>query len=126
MLEAPRTSHGRSDRNSRQDPVEVVIRSQFTNTPGSRYRKDGPFSGEEFYETLLRSAFQKAAQMDVPLIVDLDGTYGYATSFLNEAFVRLSTEFGRDTVKKRLQIVSREDLNLLDMILQYIDEANQK
>ena len=64
----------------------IVVASDFTRHPGGRYRDDGPFSGEEFRENILWPAIQTAQLTGERLIILLDGTDGYAASFLEEAF----------------------------------------
>jgi hypothetical protein len=57
---------------------------------------------------------------DDTITINLDGTEGYPTSFLEEAFGGLAREFGADLVLGRLQFVSLEEPNLLDEIRGYI------
>ena len=49
-------------------------------------------------------------------MVDLDNTYGYASSFLSESFSRLGKEFGGKRVLSNLEIVSQEDPSLIIFI----------
>lgn len=98
----------------------IKISKDFSNTPNARYRKDGKFSGEEFYEDLLELAFQTALDNGLKLTVDLDGTEGYATSFLDEAFRRLGEKFGPDVVIDNLIIISNEEPDWVDEIEGYI------
>jgi hypothetical protein len=60
----------------------IVIATDFSDAPGARYRADGPKSGEEFLEDLLRPKFKAALAAGGLLLVDLDGTWGYASSFI--------------------------------------------
>lgn len=64
----------------------ISIAKDFTPTPGGRYEKDGDWSGEVFRDTLLEPRLKTAVALKQKLVVDLDGTAGYATSFLEEAF----------------------------------------
>jgi len=97
----------------------------FSKTPNARYRDDGDYSGEEFYEIFLKNGFQQSVKNNEKLIVDLDGTEGYATSFLDEAFGRLAEEFGPLYVLDNLQIISNEEPDWLDEITTYILERNE-
>lgn len=66
------------------------------------------------------------AQAEI-LIIDLDGTDGYGSSFLEEAFgglVRLR-EFSPDTLRKRLRFVAEEDDSFVEEIWGYVDEGAQ-
>jgi len=88
--------------------IEIKISSDFTKTPGARYYTDGSNSGEEFYDKLLKAKYEEAIASGLKLKVDLDGTDGYASSFLNEAFSRLGNDFGAEEVNKNLIIISNE------------------
>lgn len=89
--------------------IKIKIANDFSQTPGARYRKDGKFSGEEFFEMLLMPKYKEAMESGSELVVDLDGTEGYATSFLDEAFRRLGEQFGVDKVLQKLKIISNEE-----------------
>lgn len=94
----------------------IRIADDFSQTPGGRFRKAGPRSGEEFREKLV-AALKK--NDDVTVI--LDGTEGYGSSFLEEAFgglVRLQ-KFSVDDIKRRLKIVAETP-----EYSTYEDEAN--
>jgi STAS-like domain of unknown function (DUF4325) len=102
--------------------LQIKISKDFTITPGARYYTDGPFSGEEFYDKLLKPKYKEAIELQVKLLIDLDGTDGYASSFLNEAFSRLGNEFGADNVSKVLLIVSEEVPKYLKKVKESIYE----
>ncbi|SBS65476.1 STAS-like domain-containing protein [Vibrio atlanticus] len=88
--------------------------------PGPRYIRLGPASGQEFRESWLRKELQKTE----PLTVDLDGTVGYGSSFLEEAFGGLIRE---DNLPEQLvlsiQFISTEEPELIEEIKEYIQEA---
>lgn len=50
------------------------------------------------------------------LEISLDGTSGYASSFLDEAFGNLVYDFSLDKVKSSISIVSEEEPEWKDMI----------
>lgn len=100
------------------------IANDFSPTPGARYRTDGKFSGQEFYESILNKAFSKTSSIGQKLVIVLDGTAGYATSFLDEAFGRLARDFGVEKVKSGLSLVSVEEPELLEEIDEYIENAH--
>lgn len=60
----------------------INIAADFSRTPGGRYRTDGPASGEEFRESVLIPALEE----NNSIVIELDGTRGYPSSFLEEAF----------------------------------------
>lgn len=100
----------------------IIIASDFSDTPGGRYRKDGEFSGEEFRDELLRPAFESLGT-NAKLTIDLDGAYGYPVSFLEEAFGGLARQFGSDLVLKKLEFISNEEPSLIDQIRGHIRDA---
>lgn len=68
---------------ARQDEMSrISIADEFTRFPGGRYRKLGKFSGEQFRDDFLFELLSKGNEVTVVL----DGTEGYGSSFLEEAF----------------------------------------
>jgi phosphomannomutase len=88
--------------------VNINIATDFAREPGARNYGDGPFSGEEFFDKLLRPKYLEAREQQEKLKIILDGTEGFASSFLNEAFIRLGSEFGPDEVWNNLILISDE------------------
>lgn len=105
-----------------KDDVQVRV-SDWTDVPGARYPKDGPFSGQEYRETVLVPAFKRAMESGVMLEVDLDNTQGYATSFLEEAFGGLAEQFGAEVVERWLRLSSFDEPYLVTEITGYIRNA---
>jgi hypothetical protein len=60
----------------------INIARQFSKTPAGRYYADGPDSGERFRDEYLEPALRCGDQV----AVEIDGTHGYSSSFLEEAF----------------------------------------
>lgn len=108
------------------DRVVIVVRKDFTDAPGARYKKEGPHSGEEFYETLLKPKYEEAVKRKVSLVVDLDGVWGYPSSFVSGSFGKLSIEFGAENVLKILEFVSRESETRRDRIISEIKKPERK
>lgn len=81
----------------------------FTEYPGPRYDNQGPESGEKFYVEKLNPLFNKCYSEDKLLVVNLDGTAGFASSFLDEAFGQLTYDFGADTLEMNLLIESTDE-----------------
>ena len=99
----------------------IKIARQFSKEPAGRYTRDGPNSGERFRDEILIPAFERSNSVTV----DLDGTEGYGSSFLEEAFgglVRLRG-YTADELRKVLKLVSEEDESLPIEIWDYIDSA---
>ncbi len=74
--------------------IDVNIAKEFSRIPGPRKRWEGGYSGEQFFDEILRPRFLAARDAGAVLRVDLDGAVGYPTSFLEEAFGGLAREFG--------------------------------
>jgi phosphomannomutase len=105
--------------------ITINIAQQFTLTPGARYYTDGPKSGQEFYDELLKKGYLQALSDKVKLKIILDGTDGYASSFLNEAFSLLGNEFGADNVWNSLIIISDEVPKYIDKIKKSVYEKRK-
>lgn len=88
----------------------------FTEYPGLRHCSISDDSGEEFYHKVLNKEFKKCFENQDFLTVNLDGTAGYAPSFLDEAFGNLVYDFGLISVKKILKIISEEETDLIDLL----------
>lgn len=82
----------------------IVIANDFSPSPIGRYRTDSETSGEAFRVDLLAPALRNFDHV----IVDLDGTDGYGSSFLEEAFGGLVREegFSEKQIKNKLKIIS--------------------
>jgi len=100
--------------------IRISVANDFSYTPGSRYRSEGEYSGEEFLEDHALPAFEEARERKVKLVIDLDGVAGYATSFLEETFGGLSREFGPEAVRRRVEVVTEDDPYLKRYIERYI------
>ncbi|CAH8199733.1 STAS-like domain-containing protein [Vibrio aestuarianus] len=94
----------------------------FTKFPGARYRNLGPSSGEEYRDDILLPAI---AEHGSDVIVNLDGAFGYGSSFLEEIFggcirKNIDASVMRTIVKN---IVSNDDPDLIDEIKEYVEDA---
>ena len=103
----------------------LSIAKSFSETPGPRYTAEGNYSGEKFRSELLEPQYLSAKTNGEQLLVDLDGTDGYATSFLEEAFGGLARQFPCDDLLRVLRFKSEDEPFLEDEIRKYIREANQ-
>jgi hypothetical protein len=102
--------------------MDINIATDYTKKPGGRYVVEGPYSGEEFRELVLKPAFIKALANGENLKVILDGGYGYGTSFLEEAFGGLVRDV-KDPEIKNIEIVSEEEPEKKQRIQEYIQDA---
>ena len=88
------------------------IAKSFSRTPGGRFKKHGPYSGEAFRDDVLHDLLRRVITSDDRLVIVLDGTAGYGSSFLEEAFgglIRLGL-FGRGEVKRHLKLQAEDPL----------------
>lgn len=106
----------------------ISIAKDFSVTPGARYEQEGPFPGKEFREKLLSPVIKQALESQSKLLVDLDGTAGLGTSFLEESFGGLIREdkLPYDQVIKILNFKSEENPDYIVEIKQYMKEAYEK
>ena len=105
----------------------INIAKVFTKYPGPRYSAQGESSGEEFREKYLKPAFERVLGTDEYIVVQLDGvSYGYPTSFLEEAFGGLAREFGQKPVLDKLRFESASEPLLENEIRIYIEECETK
>ena len=88
----------------------------FDEFPGLRHCSISENSGEEFYHKVFNSAFKEAFEKNEELIIDLDGTDAYASSFLDEAFGNLVFDFTLAVVKKYVRIKSEDEPHWIKMI----------
>lgn len=103
----------------------IKIARDFTSTPGGRFVKDGPGSGEEFRDTILVPEIRNLGPSE-KLRIDLDGAFGYATSFLEEAFGGLVRRLGDQKVEEQLEFVSFDEPLLEDEIREYMLDARRR
>lgn len=97
--------------NDQTKNVYIKIADDFSMTPGARSESDGPFPGVTFRKEFLEKFFENSSYHDYIVHVDLDGTEGYATSFLSESFEKLAVmygkKFGAEAFKKKLIIEAK-------------------
>lgn len=93
--------------------MKIKIATEYTQTPGGRFKDEGEFSGEDFRDTLLAPKFQDAISHGEKLVVDLDGGYGYATSFLDEAFGGLARAT-KDQRVMDIELISDDESRLVE------------
>lgn len=102
---------------------EISVAKDFSPEPAGRTKVDGPFSAEDFRERVLAPALMRPCL----ILVNLDGTVGYASSFLEETFGGLVREHGfvPENLRRKMRIISEEDPTLILEIDQYLDEAHE-
>lgn len=105
--------------------IVLNIAKDYSRCPGARYEREGDFSGERFRTDFLAPKLREAIASGCQLEVVLDGSAGYSTSFIEEAFGGLirSDHFSLQEVKAKIVIISDEDPSYLDDINEYWEHA---
>lgn len=99
----------------------INIAKDFSPFPGGRYKTDGKFSGEGFREEFLEPNIKN----NESITILLDGTRGYGSSFLEEAFGGLvRAGFDKNQILTKLTLKST-NISLLKEIREYIDSAEK-
>lgn len=108
--------------------IKINIANDYSKTPGSRYEKEGKYSGEVFRKTIFAPAMKEAIENDLNLEINLDGTAGYGTSFLEEIFGGLIREdnIPYNEIKNRVSIISLEEDYLIEDIENDLLDAKEK
>jgi hypothetical protein len=85
--------------------IKLSIAREFSEVPFGRYKTDGTFSGEFFRDDFLIPKLRTDDEVEVIL----DGTEGYGSSFLEEAFGGLVRKgFSLSELKQKLVITAND------------------
>lgn len=100
----------------------IHIKDAFSEYPGTRYKKHGQCSGEEFRDDYLVKWLRKYPG----LVLDFSGVLAVSPSFLDEAFGGLVTKHGftKDDLLQRLTIKSNDNF-INSTIWDCINEAEK-
>ena len=94
----------------------ISIARDFSRSPAGRHISDGPYSGERFRDQILVPALGQ----NTTVLVELDGTRGMGSSFLEEAFGGLLRKgFRESELKRKLKLITR-DPSLISEIQGYM------
>lgn len=105
--------------------MKLEISKDFSNTPGGRYIDEGEFSGEAFRESILLPKYNKIENTSEKLEIDFDNCFGFATSFLEEAFGGLVRIHHKRNVLKKIVIISNDDETIAELITKYVTAAER-
>lgn len=99
------------------------VATEFSKTPSARTESEGKHPGEGL-RAMLVPLIKECLEKGENLTIDLDGTSGYGTSFLEEVFGGLIREehFSYENLQI-LNFVSLEEPELIDEINQDIIDA---
>lgn len=103
------------------NPVVFSIARDFSPHPGPRYARQGANSGEALRQRLLKLLKAQPSK----LLIDLDGTKGIGSSFLDEAFGGLVRweHMSKNDLLKRLEFRSTLDPSYIAEIVDSISKA---
>lgn len=105
------------------------MKHDFSMFPAGLTRDYGPHSAEHLRDRLVQELTGQPypGGVPLPLMVFLDGTMGYDSAFLKEAFGGLVSKEGLTPawLQANLRFVSNQDPSLITEIWEYIHEAEQ-
>ena len=101
--------------------LQYSIARQFSPHPGPRFRHQGPDSGEALRKRLVKLLHENP---ETSLFIDLDGTSGFGSSFLDEAFGGLVRYEGfSKEILKSFEFKSEIDPSYVTEIRESIERA---
>ena len=104
--------------------ITLSVVKDFSKAPGFRYESQSPgVSGEKFRADVLKPKYLEALESKQTLQVNLDGTNGYLTSFLEEAFGGLKRDYPKNEILDVIEIISNDEKHWIEDIKNYIGEA---
>lgn len=101
--------------------MEINISREFCVTPGGRYIVDGAHSGELFRTELLRPKYLEALKNKEKLTINLDGCYGFPTSFLDESFGGLARELQSNYIMDNIILICIDEPSIIDEIKKIVE-----
>ena len=106
--------------------IIYTICKEYTDTPGARYINQSHFSGEDFRMSVLEPLYKKAKELSDTICIDLDGTYGYPPSFLEEAFGGLARKFPKEDVLERFEFKSEDQPSIIGLIKRIVSDEMRR
>jgi len=106
---------------------KLKIATEFSRIPGARYEHEGAFPGKDFRDKHLFPKISEAIKLGEKLEIDLDGTAGLGTSFLEESFgglIRIN-KLNYDDIIRTLIYISTEEPDYIDEINAYLKDADE-
>lgn len=103
--------------------ITINVARDFSRFPSGRMKSKGETSGEGFRERFLEPYLKEERE----ITVELDGTIGYGSSFLEEAFggIVRSLNIEPEKLLRLLHIIS-SDPTLIDEVKGYIKDAQKR
>ena len=106
---------------------KIKISEDFSEVPAARYPSEGDYSGQEFRENILFPNLKKAIDSNEKLDIDLDGTAGLGTSFLEESFgglIRIH-KLKYEEIITHINLISNEEPDYIVEIFEYLEAAKK-
>lgn len=100
---------------------KIHIASEWSRSPTGRYESDGKSNATDFKKKFITPNLKHYRYF----LIDLDGTDGYGSSFLEEAFGGLIRDrlVEKSEFFDRFSFKSDEDPSFIDEIRSYVNEA---
>lgn len=106
--------------------LHISIAKDFSEFPAGREPDDGPNSGQRFRDEILAPKLTSAGPEDY-VEVDLDGTMGYGSSFLEEAFGGLVRAYKLTGTMLKVKLRIRDSRVIYErMIWNYINDESRR
>ncbi len=101
----------------------INIAQNFSEVPVGRFYSDGPDSGERFRDEFLEPILAQGESV----IVQLDGTEGYGSSFLDEAFGGIVRKLNLSLADAKARIkLESSNKTFIQEIESYIEDAARR
>lgn len=120
--------------------VTIKVTTQFSDSPGAAFKREGPWSGEAFCEEILLPTFRQNPKAKIE--IDFDGVYGCIYAFPYQAVYNLTKALIEDEcsqktneewysirnrvisdIQNRLIITTKEIPDLIYPVVDAIDDA---
>jgi len=106
--------------------IKINIAKDFSDAPGGRYIREGAYSGEEFREEVLIPKYKEAKSSGQKLQINLDGCFGYPSSFIDEAFAGLAKYENSHNVLQIIEFISNDQPGLVNDIEKCVRQTTPK
>ncbi|NRR29275.1 STAS-like domain-containing protein [Oxalobacteraceae bacterium] len=102
----------------------ISVAKDFSCFPSGRWKVNGEASGQGLREILLEPELRAGNE----IMVDLDGTMGFSSAFLEEAFggIVRSLDIEPERLLNLLHFKSDDDPSLVEEVIEYILDAAKK
>lgn len=97
--------------------ITINIGKDFNPLLGGRFKHLGPYSGEEFYDKLLKDKYEEALFRGISLIIEMDDVkQTYPSSFIDQSFGELGRNYEKEDVKERVKLITSKFYLIKDAI----------